>query len=253
MVDPLSPFVLSLPDVLQWTPRSRESSIRPSSLNNASIYRKQNAPYTLFSNHPPVHACRCRRVQRGENSQDLSASVCPQCRVASSCRGTGALLAACRHDRQHQSRYAGLYPYEVSQSLFYRSVLVSKQLSFSWEQGTAAGGVLEYDEPKYSVFADNPFQNNGHVPVAPLQFALSAVVRQASDGRLSQVIGDGLDAASLDGASAGPAVLLGTNLLPCWFTSRAQLLTTRPCFPVQAPLPTSPLVRATGRQLLRSS
>ncbi|KII90720.1 hypothetical protein PLICRDRAFT_106862 [Plicaturopsis crispa FD-325 SS-3] len=80
----------------------------------------------------------------------------------------------------------------------------------SWEQGTAAGGVLEYDEPKYSVFADNPFQNNGHVPVAPLQFALSAVVRQAADGRLSQVIGDGLDAASLDGASAGPAVLLGS-------------------------------------------
>jgi len=81
----------------------------------------------------------------------------------------------------------------------------------SWEQGTAAGGVLEYDNPEYSVFGSAPFSNNGaETPLIPLQFALSAAVRQTADGRLSQNIGDALDGAALDGASAGSVVLMGT-------------------------------------------
>lgn len=43
-----------------------------------------------------------------------------------------------------------------------------------------------------------------------MQLALSAVVRQTADGRLSQDINDAEDGAALDGASAGSAVLLGT-------------------------------------------
>jgi hypothetical protein len=82
----------------------------------------------------------------------------------------------------------------------------------SWEQGTAAGGILEFDDPEYSVFGPSPFVSNGQFPLSTLQLAYSAAVRQTSDGRLSQEIGDALDGAALDGASAGSAVLLGKYL-----------------------------------------
>lgn len=71
------------------------------------------------------------------------------------------------------------------------------------------GAVTELDDREYSFFAQNPFQSNGTLPAATLRLALSAAVRQTSDGRLSQEIGDATDDAALDGASAGPGVLLG--------------------------------------------
>ncbi|EGN93966.1 hypothetical protein SERLA73DRAFT_189110 [Serpula lacrymans var. lacrymans S7.3] len=80
----------------------------------------------------------------------------------------------------------------------------------SWEQGTAAGGILEYDNPEYSVFGRSPFTSNGKEPISALQLAYSAAVRQTADGRLSQNIGDALDGAALDGASAGSVVLMGS-------------------------------------------
>ncbi|KAH7885496.1 hypothetical protein F5I97DRAFT_1956827 [Phlebopus sp. FC_14] len=80
----------------------------------------------------------------------------------------------------------------------------------SWEQGTAAGGILEWDDSEYSVFGSSPFTSNGQFPVDTLQLAYSAAVRKTPDGRLSQNIGDALDGAALDGASAGSAVLLGS-------------------------------------------
>ncbi|KAF8479941.1 hypothetical protein JB92DRAFT_3042197 [Gautieria morchelliformis] len=83
----------------------------------------------------------------------------------------------------------------------------------SWEQGTAAGAIIETDNPEYSVFASSPFKSQGF-PASPLRLAFSAAVRQTSDGRLSQQINDALDGAALDGASAGSAVLLGTYTDP---------------------------------------
>lgn len=80
----------------------------------------------------------------------------------------------------------------------------------SWEQGTAAGAILEWDDSEYSVFSPNPFVSNGQFPLDSLQFAYSAAVRQTPDGRLSQNINDALDAAALDGASSGSVVLMGT-------------------------------------------
>ncbi|KAH7915468.1 hypothetical protein BJ138DRAFT_90063 [Hygrophoropsis aurantiaca] len=81
----------------------------------------------------------------------------------------------------------------------------------SWEQGTAAGGILEFDDPEYSVFGSSPFGGDGgNFPKSTLQLAFSAAVRQTPDGRLSQDIGDALDGAALDGASAGSVVLLGS-------------------------------------------
>jgi len=80
----------------------------------------------------------------------------------------------------------------------------------SWEQGTASQGVLETDNPEYSVFGASPFRSHGSTPTSTLQLALSAVVRQTKDGRLSQQINDAEDAAALDGASAGSTVLLGS-------------------------------------------
>lgn len=82
---------------------------------------------------------------------------------------------------------------------------------YSWEQGTAAGAIIETENPEYSVFASSPFQSHG-LPAATLRLALSAAVRQTSDGRSSQQINDALDGAALDGASAGSAVLLGDLL-----------------------------------------
>ena len=84
----------------------------------------------------------------------------------------------------------------------------------SWEQGTAANGILEIDDEGYSVFARSPFASHGQ-PTSTLQLALSAVVRQTSDGRLSEnydinINAKPKDGSALDGASAGPAVLLGT-------------------------------------------
>jgi len=69
---------------------------------------------------------------------------------------------------------------------------------------------LEIDNPDYSIFGDSPFAFNGNVPTDTLQFAISAVIRQTPDGRLSQNVGDALDGAALDGASAGSVVLLGS-------------------------------------------
>ncbi|KZT25813.1 Six-hairpin glycosidase [Neolentinus lepideus HHB14362 ss-1] len=80
----------------------------------------------------------------------------------------------------------------------------------SWEQGTAAGAIIEVDNPEYSVFAHKPFEYDGIMPISVLQFAMSAAVRQTADGRLSQNINDAEDGAALDGASAGSAVLLGS-------------------------------------------
>jgi hypothetical protein len=84
-------------------------------------------------------------------------------------------------------------------------------LRFSWEQGTAAASILEFDDPEYSVFGSCPFVYNEKFPLSTLQLAYSAAVRQSPDGRLSQEIGDALDGAALDGASAGSAVLLGKH------------------------------------------
>ena len=96
-------------------------------------------------------------------------------------------------------------------------------MSTSWEQGTAAHGILEIDNHDYSVFAASPFTPHG-AATSVLQLALSAVVRQTADGRLSEGLNakdvaafdvdladsDVKDGSALDGASAGPAVLLGT-------------------------------------------
>jgi len=79
----------------------------------------------------------------------------------------------------------------------------------SWEQGTASAGILQLDHPEYTVFGKTPFQSDGRVPISALQYGVSAVVRQTPDGRLSQQINDALDGAALDGASAGPVVILG--------------------------------------------
>ena len=87
----------------------------------------------------------------------------------------------------------------------------------SWEQGTAANGILEIDDEDYSVFARSPFASHGQ-PTSTLQLALSAVVRQTPDGRLSEHLYELYDinsaklkdGSALDGASAGSAVLLGT-------------------------------------------
>ncbi|KAL5482865.1 hypothetical protein ACEPAI_9460 [Sanghuangporus weigelae] len=84
----------------------------------------------------------------------------------------------------------------------------------SWEQGTAGSGILEIDEPEYSVFADSPFTHNGYLPVGTLRIALSSAVRQTPDGRLSQQINDALDQAALDGASSGSHVLLASFTEP---------------------------------------
>ncbi|KAG2086547.1 uncharacterized protein F5147DRAFT_748606 [Suillus discolor] len=89
-------------------------------------------------------------------------------------------------------------------------MLASIRTRFSWEQGTAAGAILEFNNPEYSVFGSSPFVSDGNFPLSTLQLAYSAAVRQSPDGRLSQEIGDALDAAALDGASAGSAVLLGS-------------------------------------------
>lgn len=71
--------------------------------------------------------------------------------------------------------------------------------SCSWEQGTALGAIIETDDPQYSIFASSPFSNHGTTPTSSLRLAISAVVRQTSDGRLSQNINDGHDMAALDG------------------------------------------------------
>lgn len=84
-------------------------------------------------------------------------------------------------------------------------------LSLSWEQGTAAGAILEWNDPAYSVFARKPFVSHDEFPRDTLQLAYSAAVRQTADGRLSQNINDALDGAALDGASAGSVVLMGMN------------------------------------------
>ncbi|KAG2066895.1 Six-hairpin glycosidase [Suillus decipiens] len=102
-----------------------------------------------------------------------------------------------------------LYQSKLSVAGNIRSAMLAS-IRTSWEQGTAAGAMLEFDDPEYSVFGYSPFVPDGNFPLSTLQLAYSAVVRQSPDGRLSQEIGDALDGAALDGASAGSAVLLGS-------------------------------------------
>ncbi|KIM65854.1 hypothetical protein SCLCIDRAFT_1211853 [Scleroderma citrinum Foug A] len=79
----------------------------------------------------------------------------------------------------------------------------------SWEQGIAAGAIVEWNDPEYSVFGPHPFVSHGIFPRDTLQLAYSAAIRQTPDGRLSQNINEALDGAALDGASAGSVVLMG--------------------------------------------
>ncbi|KAG0708427.1 hypothetical protein DFH29DRAFT_480120 [Suillus ampliporus] len=104
---------------------------------------------------------------------------------------------------------ASLYQSQLGVAGNIRSAMLAS-IRTSWEQGTAAGGILEFDDPEYSVFGSSPFVSDGNFPLSTLQLAYSAAVRQSSDGRLSQEIGDAQDGAALDGASAGSAVLLGS-------------------------------------------
>ena len=96
----------------------------------------------------------------------------------------------------------------------------------SWEQGTAAMAVLEADDREYSVFSSDPYRNHGRVPAATLRLALSAVTRQAEDGRLSQFVGDGNDGSALDGASNGVVVLLGELSSGFWVCACGELRPT---------------------------
>jgi hypothetical protein len=93
-------------------------------------------------------------------------------------------------------------------------------LHISWEQGVAADAIAELEFPEYSVYGYDestmkpfsypcPTSARKRIPLQVIQFGLSAAVRQSPDGRLSQQINDGLDGASLDGASTGLAVLIG--------------------------------------------
>ncbi|KAG2123805.1 Six-hairpin glycosidase-like protein [Suillus clintonianus] len=104
---------------------------------------------------------------------------------------------------------ASLYQSKLTVAGNIRSAMLAS-IRTSWEQGTAAGGILEFDDSEYSVFGSSPFVYCGISPLSTLQLAYSAAVRQSSDGRLSQEIGDAQDGAALDGASAGSAVLLGS-------------------------------------------
>ncbi|EJD55467.1 hypothetical protein AURDEDRAFT_109784 [Auricularia subglabra TFB-10046 SS5] len=85
----------------------------------------------------------------------------------------------------------------------------------SWEQGTAALALLEWDTPMYSLWGSQPFGPPGGradpLPDSTLRLAVSAVAHQGSQGRLAQSNGDG---AALDGASNGRAVLLGQLTQP---------------------------------------
>ncbi|EJD42739.1 Six-hairpin glycosidase [Auricularia subglabra TFB-10046 SS5] len=89
----------------------------------------------------------------------------------------------------------------------------------SWEQGVSASALLEFDYPRFSLFGPRPFQQDLSSPMvlpqSVLQLAASAVTRQGTDGRLSQQFGDGNDAGALDGAAAGPAVLLDHSSMRC--------------------------------------
>ena len=87
---------------------------------------------------------------------------------------------------------------------------------YSWEQGIAAGAIVEWNDPEYSVFGPHPFVSHGIFPRDTLQLAYSAAIRQTPDGRLSQNINEALDGAALDGASAGSVVLMGmkSNFCP---------------------------------------
>ncbi|QRV73014.1 glycoside hydrolase family 88 protein [Ceratobasidium sp. AG-Ba] len=79
--------------------------------------------------------------------------------------------------------------------------------------------MAELDYPEYSVYGfDDKMKPYSYPclvaarrgePKSVMQFGLSVAVRQSPDGRLSQEINDGLDGASLDGASSGLAVLIG--------------------------------------------
>ncbi|KAH7923342.1 Six-hairpin glycosidase [Leucogyrophana mollusca] len=107
------------------------------------------------------------------------------------------------------SSEASAYRNHVGVAGSIRSAMLAS-IRTSWEQGTAAAGILEFDDEEYSVFGPSPFTPNWKFPMSTLQLALSAVVRQTPDGRLSQNIGDALDGAALDGASAGSVVLMGS-------------------------------------------
>ncbi|TIA86445.1 hypothetical protein E3P99_03674 [Wallemia hederae] len=113
-----------------------------------------------------------------------------------------------------------------------RDALLSTQRA-SWEQGTAAEALLEFDYGRLSVFNPNYLNEiygsskalewdgnrnykfgDEDIPVHTLSIAWDAVVRQNSDGRLGVKLGGDIDGSASDPSSMGTAVYLASRIWP---------------------------------------
>ncbi|EOQ99196.1 hypothetical protein E3P92_02727 [Wallemia ichthyophaga] len=179
---------------------------------------------TKVFDDPNAHSIKAFKRRKAERSYMVISKVLVSAALAV------CTLAVPLERRMYSSKHAYDWDHDAVGGRA-RDALLSTQRA-SWEQGTAAEALLEFDYDRLSVFNPNylneiqgsaealkwdgkrQFSFSEEIPVHALSIAWDAVNRQHEDGRLGVELGGPVDGSASDPASMGPAVYLASKIWP---------------------------------------